>query len=187
MKIRSLMAQKDPQYAERTDGVYELDECYIGGVVRRRKGYFNKDGWKQHEDKKTPVFGILKRGGAVFAKVVSDTQRLTLSKYIFRMIKAGSEVNTDEASVYSDLGNRYVHRTVNHTKKEFVYKTCYTNSLENFWRSVKDCYRVHRYISRKHLQAYVDYCVFLYNHRNDRVPIFLTLLGRACQSPYLKD
>jgi len=54
------------------DGAVELDQSYFGGV---RKGKLGRGAAG-----KVAVFGILKRGGKVYTKVVHDTKSKTLMR-----------------------------------------------------------------------------------------------------------
>jgi transposase len=49
-----------------------LDESYFGGARKGKRGYGAAG--------KVAVFGILKRGGKVFTKVVNDTRGETLMR-----------------------------------------------------------------------------------------------------------
>jgi len=55
------------------DGEVELDESYFGGYRKGKRG--------RSAAGKVPVFGILKRGDKVYAKVISDTKTKTLLIY----------------------------------------------------------------------------------------------------------
>ena len=48
------------------DGEIEVDESYFGGVRKGKRG--------RGAAGKTPVFGLLKRGGKVYTKVIPDTR-----------------------------------------------------------------------------------------------------------------
>ncbi len=167
-KIRELMEQD----MEKSEGVFEADETFIGGKTRRAGGC----GWRKN---KIPVFGILKREGKVFAVVVRDIQKLTLSKYIFSVIDWASDVMTDESHSYDDLGRRYNHFSVCHSKREYVRGNVSTNGIEGFWSQLKKLYRCHHWISGKWLQWYVNEAVFRYNCLRSGIPIFPALLSRV--------
>ena len=51
-------------------GEIEVDESYFGGVLKGKRGRGARG--------KVPVFGLLKRGGRVYAKAISDTRGETL-------------------------------------------------------------------------------------------------------------
>ena len=70
-KIREVTAYHLEQEShEIFDGVVELDESYFGGVRKGKRG--------RGAAGKVAVFGILKRGGKVYTKVVGDTKSETL-------------------------------------------------------------------------------------------------------------
>ena len=76
-KIREVIAYHLEQQAhEIFDGVVELDESYFGGARQGKRG--------RGAAGKVVVFGILKRGGKVFTKVVKNTRTETLLPLITR-------------------------------------------------------------------------------------------------------
>ena len=74
-KIRLLINHYvDQEAREIFDGAVELDESYFGGVRKGKRG--------RGADGKVVVFGLLKRGGNVYAKIVADTKATTLMPII---------------------------------------------------------------------------------------------------------
>ena len=70
-------------------GEIEVDESYFGAKrVRGKRG--------RGADKKTPVFGMLKRNGCVYTQVVKHCS----AKELQSIIKEFSELN--ESEIYSD-------------------------------------------------------------------------------------
>ncbi len=66
-KIRGVIAYHLEQEShEIFDGIVELDESYFGGIRKGKRG--------RGAAGKVAVFGILKRGGKVYTKVVGDTK-----------------------------------------------------------------------------------------------------------------
>src|ERR1039457_6041725 len=115
---------------------------------------------------KTIVVGLLDREAReVRAKVVPDTKRETLQAEIFKNVKFGSAVYTDNAVPYDNLRWKYIHEVVNHAE-EYVRGQVHTNGLENFWsllkRNLKGTYVA---VEPFHLERYVDEQVFRYNNR----------------------
>ncbi len=159
---------------EKTNGEFECDETFVGGRRHRRND------WRKP---KTPVFGIVKRGGKVYAKVVKNIQRYSLDPYILGNMTYSAQIMTDEAPVYADLSWRFVHLTVNHSQGEYVRKTVHTNTIEGFWSHLKVLYKCHRFVSPEYLQKYVDNTAFVYNGRLSPIPIFWQLLHRLGESP----
>ena len=64
-------------------GEIEVDESYFGG---RRKGKRGRGA-----EGKIPVFGILKRGGKVYTKLIPDAASATLIPIIGRKVIPGSQ------------------------------------------------------------------------------------------------
>ena len=78
-KIRQIISHHvELQAAEIFDGAVELDESYFGGARKGKRG--------RGAAGKVAVFGILKRGGKVFTKVVVDTKSTTLMPLIVRKV-----------------------------------------------------------------------------------------------------
>src|SRR5207253_1150384 len=72
-QIRSLLHEDGDQLS----GTIEADETYIGGKPRRgRPGLPGRPTIRS--SRKTPVFGMVERGGKVIARVVPDARELTL-------------------------------------------------------------------------------------------------------------
>ena len=144
----------------------ELDGTYMGGKNKNR-----------HEDKKvehpqgrstqdkTPVFGMVERGGKLNAKVVPDTSCATLTKETVKFVK-DALVCTDEWWGYNSIKQLFLHEIVNHKCKEYVRNNVYTNTIEGFWSLLKrGVIGIYHFTSKQHLQRYVDEFVFRYNTR----------------------
>ena len=87
-KIRQVISHHIAlQAAELFDGAVELDERYFGGALKGKRG--------RGAAGKVSVFGILKRGGKIYTKVVNDTRSETLMPLIARKIAPDSVVYTD--------------------------------------------------------------------------------------------
>jgi transposase-like protein len=147
-------------------GDVEADETYVGGKSlnmhkSRRLRKIVRGG--QHD--KTPVLGILERGGRVKAMVVQNHKRRVLQGQIRKHVAAGSNVYTDNLHSYWGLSADYFHGIVDHLTK-YVSGSIHTSGLENFWSLLKRALKG-TYISVRpeHLMAYVQEQVFRYNHR----------------------
>lgn len=145
----------------------EVDETFVSG--RNKNRHQNKkvphSQGRSHKDK-TPVLGMIARGGNVIAKVVPDTKQNTVEPIIKEYIKPGSNVYTDEWHAYNRLNKTYNHKRVNHSAKEFVNGMAHTNTIEGFWSHLKrGIFGIYHWVSRKHLQRYVDEFTLRYNTR----------------------
>lgn len=163
-RIRYALEDDSPE--QLTDTI-EVDETYVGGKNKNRhkdkKVPFSQG--RSYKDK-TPVFGMIQRGGKVMARVVPDVKGNTLKKIIFEKVKQGACINSDEWFAYTGLSRWYKHRVVCHGKKQYVDGENHTNTIEGFWSHLKrGIFGVYHWVSRKHLQGYVNEFVFRYNTR----------------------
>lgn len=149
------------------EGTVQIDETFVGGKNKNRhwdKKVKNSQG-RSFKDK-TPVFGMLQTDGKVVAKVVKNTKAKTLSREIRKTIKIGSTIYSDEWN-YGNLSRKYYHQFVDHSRKQYVVGQVTTNAIESFWAVLKrGIIGVYHFVSRKHLQKYVDEFVFRHNTRN---------------------
>jgi len=153
---------------ELMDGVIEVDETFVGGAARfkhkkKRIKYQPGRGWND----KTPVLGILQRGGKMRAMVIPDVLMLTLKKAIYPRVKGGSVLMTDGYMSYRPLALAYDMKSVDHGRGHYVDGDIHTNTIEGAWSQFKKTLKAtYHKTTRKHLQKYVDEFVFRYNYRN---------------------
>lgn len=170
MEHRIRCAMSSGKYEGLLKGIVEIDETYVGG---KEKNKHNSK--KLHEGRgavgKTPVVGIVERGGRVRSFVTGDTSKLTLQGLVGACVERGAVVNTDEFSGYGDLGERgYVHNRVNHSAKLYVDGKAYTNGIESVWSLLKrGFYGTFHKFTLEHLQRYVDEFDFRWNEGNCRI------------------
>ncbi len=98
-------------------GPTELDESFIGGKIknmhRDKRLRYAQLGGRGGSTGKTPVFGMLDRDlREVRAKVVPNVKRETLQNELLEQVEHGSEVYTDQATVYDELHQKFVHDVV---------------------------------------------------------------------------
>ena len=81
---------------------------------------------------KTPVFGLLKRGGKVVVRIVSDCSRESLMLIIQGLVLEGSTIYSDGWAAYDGLiVNGYDHYRVFHSHNEFARGKSHVNGIEN--------------------------------------------------------
>jgi transposase len=155
-------------------GVVEVDETYIGGK-ERGKGMTGLN----PASKKTPVMGMVERGGRVKTKVIDKARLNTVTPIVRGNVEEGSWIMSDEARHYWLLHRLgYNHQSVNH-QKTYVMGEVHTNTIEGFWSQLKNGIKgVYKHVDAKYLGSYVDEYAFRYSHRKDSKPMFLTLLGQ---------
>lgn len=148
-------------------GTVEVDETYLGGQAknrRRRPGGYPTG----RATVKTPVFGILCRGGQVWAQVVPDTAARTLWPLIRRRVRRGSTICSDTWRGYTGIATKgYVHRLVDHSRGYVAYPRSgyHINGLEGFWGYCKRRLAAKGGIRREWLSLYLAEYVWRYNHR----------------------
>lgn len=86
-QVRLLMAQDEGLLA----GVLEADESYVGGKRHGKRG-LGADG-------KTPVFGVVERGGRIRAKVLSKARSAIILPLLAGFAATGSMLATDESGL----------------------------------------------------------------------------------------
>jgi len=151
-------------------GHVEADEAYIGGVRPGPRGRAAKG--------KTIVFGMLERHGDVMTKVVPNTTAETLHAHIEANVTKPALISTDENNAYKTLSKKgYVHRSVNHSRKEYARGDIHTNGLEGFWSMLKRSIRgTHVHVSQKHLWKYLGEFEYRYNLRHSPEVMFARLV-----------
>ena len=159
-------------------GVVEVDETYLGGQkknkrksqLKKDRKIFGKESKRGFGTTKQPVFGILCRQGKVFARLVDDTEAKDLIPIITRKVKPGARVCSDTWRAYTGLAAKgYVHRTVEHGKKEYAKGKNHINGLEGFWGYLKRELASRGGIRREKLSLYLAEYVWRYNYR--KLPI----------------
>jgi transposase-like protein len=151
-------------------GEVEVDETFIGGAARfmskERHARLIKD---RRLKGKTPVVGILERGGEVRATVVRGRRKRDVETLINAHVAPGSEIHTDALKSYDDLNaNGFEHKVIDHAVR-YVDGKVHTNGLENFWSLLKRGLKG-TYISVEpfHLFRYLDEQTWRYKQRATR-------------------
>lgn len=170
--IRTLLCED----IDRLSGEIEADETYVGG---RRRGRDFRGRQVGGNSNKTPVVGVVQRGGKVTALVTKDASARSLMPIIEEKVMPRSLVYTDEWLGYHSLTRRgFEHKRIAHAEKVYVMGRIHTNTIEGFWSILKrGIAGVYHSVSAKHLQSYVNEYAFRYNHRSDEQPMFQTMLG----------
>jgi hypothetical protein len=103
------------------EGVIEADETFVGGKNKNRH-YDKKVPMSQGRSfkDKTPVLGLLERGGNIRAFVIGDTKAKSIQPIIKDNVSKDSVLISDEWLGYRGLGIYYDHHVVDHGKKQYV-------------------------------------------------------------------
>ena len=132
-------------------GEIEVDESYFGG---RRKGKRGRGAAG-----KVPVFGILKRGGKVYTKVIPDVRSTTLMRIMEQKIVPDSIVYTDSLQSYNVLDvSDFHHVRINHSNL-FATGRNHINGIENFWNQAKRHLRRFNGIKKENFYWFLKECI----------------------------
>lgn len=157
-------------------GTVEADEAYFGG-----KGYGGPQNMYHSENmkRKAVITGAVERGGNIRIKKAPNAKAKTLGKFLKENISpSGTVLMTDESNRYHNVAKPYLRQTVNHKRKEYVRGDVHTNTIEGFWGHFKRSVAgVHKQVSKKHLQSYLNAFAFHRNNRHNDKERFSALLG----------
>ncbi len=142
-------------------GEVEVDESYFGG---RRKGKRGRGAAG-----KVPVFGLLKRGGKVYAQVIENAKAKTILPIIKERVTLDSIVYSDTFRSYNSLHvEGYHHVRINHSQTFATSKRNHINGIENFWNQAKRHLRKFNGIPKGTFPLYLKECEWRFNCRTTK-------------------
>ena len=148
----------DAESHEVFSGEIEVDESYFGGTRKGKRG--------RGAAGKVPVFGLLKRGGRVYTKIIPDASGDTLMPIIERKVIPDSIVYSDCWRGYNVLDvSEFKHYRINHSKL-FADKKNHINGIENFWNQAKRHMRKFNGIPKHHFGLFLKECEWRFNNPN---------------------
>ena len=156
-RLRELILYSQEQEVDEVfGGEIELDESYFGGARKGKRGRGSAG--------KVPVFGLLKRGGKVYTKIIPDASSATLIPIIERKVIPDSIVYTDCWRGYNALDvTEFKHYRINHSQL-FANKTNHINGIENFWSQAKRHMRKFNGVPKDHFPLYLKECEWRFNN-----------------------
>ena len=156
-------------------GEVEVDESYFGPRrVRGKRG--------RGAGGKTPVIGLLKRGGKVFTEIVENCSKQALVPIIKGQVLSTSTVFTDGWRAYDGLVlGGYKHHRIHHHQNEFARGKNHVNGIESFWSFTKLRLAKLRGIRAEYFILHLKESEWRWNHRNDN--LYLLLLKNLRSEP----
>jgi len=146
------------------NGEVEVDESYFGG--KRIKGKRGRGAGN-----KTPVFGILQRGGKVYTEIVPNCAKRTLQAIIRGRVKPDTVIHSDYWRGYNglvDIGYKK-HYRVHHGSNEFANNKSHINGIESFWSFAKRRLMKFHGISESTFYLHLKECEFRFNYRKQNI------------------
>ncbi|MBW8308551.1 MAG: IS1595 family transposase, partial [Candidatus Paracaedibacteraceae bacterium] len=145
------------------EGEIEVDESYFGGTRKGNRGRGAKG--------KIPVFGLLKRGGRVYTKIIPDVSSSSLIPIIKRKVIPDSIVYSDCWRGYNVLDvSDFKHYRINHSKL-FADKKNHINGIENFWNQAKRHMRKFNGIPKESFGLFLKECEWRFNNPDPKAQL----------------
>lgn len=155
-RLRELIAaQTEREANEVFVGEIEVDESYFGGHRKGNRG--------RGAAGKVPVFGLLKRGGKVYTKIIPDASSATLIPIIKQKVIPDSIVYSDCWKGYNVLDvSDFKHYRINHSKL-FADRENHINGIENFWNQAKRHLRKFNGVPKNNFGLFLKECEWRFN------------------------
>lgn len=156
-RLREIIAyQLDQESQDVFGGEIEVDESYFGGTRKGKRG--------RGAGGKIPVFGLLKRGGRVYTKIIPDASSATLIPIIERKVIPDSIVYSDSWRGYNVLDvSEFKHYRINHSQL-FADKHNHINGIENFWNQAKRHMRKFNGVPKDSFGLFLKECEWRFNN-----------------------
>ena len=156
-RLREIIVyQLDQESHEVFAGEIEVDESYFGGTRKGERG--------RGAAGKVPVFGLLKRGGKVYTKIIADASSQTLMPIIAHKVIPDSIVYSDCWRGYNVLDvSEFKHYRINHSKL-FADKHNHINGIENFWNQAKRHMRKFNGVPKGNFGLFLKECEWRFNN-----------------------
>jgi len=174
-KLRRAMVRPE---RELLDGVVELDQSFLGGQSKGKKG---------GSGDKAPVTIAVERTprgrlGRVRLELADAPGTLDMIDFACQVVATGATIHTDGARMFTRLGEHgYVHRATPGYKADDLDAVMpgphLVSSLLKRWTAGTLHYR----LSRRHMPYYLDEFTFRFNRRNSKARdmLFYRLLQQA--------
>lgn len=166
-RIREAMANGS---IEKMTEKVETDAAYLGGS---RKNWSNEKRatTPAYVDNKTPIVAYVERNDEneiiqVRGNVVNDSSAETIQNDLRKNVAEGAVLYTDQSNVYTTLASDYWHRTINHSRDEFVRGDVTTNRVEGYFALLKRCIKgTYIHMAPCHMDRYIAEQSLRYNLR----------------------
>jgi transposase len=162
-RLRSRVVKMASRESEKFTGEVEIDESYFGARrVRGKRG--------RGASGKTPVVGLLKRGGKVYTQIITNCKREQLIPIIKGKVLTNTTIYTDGWTSYDGLIlHGYKHKRIHHHENEFARGKNHVNGIESFWGYTKTRMNKLRGIRKDKFLVHLKESEFRWNHRRENI------------------
>jgi transposase-like protein len=148
-----------------TNTTIEVDEVFLGGKQRYKGNAINRK-----VPDKTPVVGIVERGGDVRFSVVERVTAENLSQFVAENADLTCRIMTDDFKSYKKVGKMFRggHFTTKHTAGQYAIPgtDIHSNTIEGVFSLLRrGMMGTFHSVSRKHLPNYLNEFQFRWNTR----------------------
>jgi transposase len=175
-RLRGRLAEASARAGPWSAGDVEVDEAYFGARrVRGRPG--------RGAGGKTPVVGLKKRNGKVYAEIVPNCSKAVLQAVIRGKVPIASVIHSDSWAGYDGLVDvgyakhyRVRHAAGEYTRHEGAVYT-HVNGIESFWSFAKQRLTQFHGVAPHTFHLHLKECEWRFNTpRAERYRALLTLL-----------
>lgn len=154
--------------SNKLEGEIEADCTFVGGKTgnmhKTKREVMNANGTGAIN--KTPVFGMVERGGNLIVGTVKKEDKNTIQPIMGNWIEAGSTLITDGHSAYKGLKG-VNHEALQHEQGEYARNHYHTANIDGFWSQFKrGVIGIYHQVSPKHTNSYAKEFELRYNTRS---------------------
>ena len=165
-RLRHGLHEENPQ---KLTGTVEADEVYIGGRPRY-PGFGRITSKVGRGSDKTPVVGVVQRGGDVRFQVMPRVTAANLGQFLAENADRTCRLITDDYVAYKPVGKAFAggHGVVRHKTKQYVKPgtDIHSNTIEGVFSLIRrGVMGTFHSVSRKHLPNYLNEFEFRWNTR----------------------
>jgi transposase-like protein len=171
-RVREAMREANPTPMGGEGKIIEADETYYGKLEtpRIRNKHLpppTKRG-KSGGAQKRAIFGLVERGGVVRTFLIPRASPQAVRDVMVKHVSRKSTLHTDESGIYKALGQEFAaHKTINHSRGDYVKGNVHTNTVENLWSVFKRGMNgIYQHCAEAHMHRYLAEFEFRHNNRS---------------------
>ncbi len=168
MAHRIRYAMEQGSFANKLDGIVEVDETYVGGKAKNMHASVRREKVQGRGTVgKAPVVTLVEREGRVKSIYMESVTGDNLKAAMKDCIVPTAQIMTDESPSYSFAQTEFAtHESVNHGAGEYVRGDAHVNTSESVHALLKrGIIGTYHHVSKLHLHRYLSEFDFRFNNR----------------------